>query len=48
MEGEIQIIKLERKEELPKKHRKYILIWPGRLPLIKKLGMNYFLLAQKK
>jgi len=32
----------------PVRFRKYILIWPGRLPLIKKLGMNYFILAQKK
>jgi len=32
----------------PVRFRKYILIWPGRLLLIKKLGMNYFILAQKK
>jgi 2-polyprenyl-3-methyl-5-hydroxy-6-metoxy-1,4-benzoquinol methylase len=32
----------------PVRFRKYILIWPGKLPLIKKLGMNYFILAQKK
>lgn len=32
----------------PVRFSRYILIWPGRLPLIKKLGMNYFILAQKK
>ncbi|MBM3205390.1 class I SAM-dependent methyltransferase [Candidatus Shapirobacteria bacterium] len=32
----------------PVRFSKYILIWPGRLPLIKKLGMNYFILAQKE
>jgi len=32
----------------PVRFSKYILIWPGRLPLLKKLGMNYFILAQKK
>lgn len=32
----------------PVRFRKYILIWPGRLLLIKKLGMNYFILTQKK
>ena len=32
----------------PVRFSKYILIWPGRLPFLKKLGMNYFILAQKK
>lgn len=32
----------------PVRFSKYILIWPGRLPFLKKIGMNYFVLAQKK
>ena len=36
---------------LPKKFlrfRKYFLFWPGKIPIIKKFGMNYYILAQKK
>lgn len=32
---------------MPARIRNYILLWPGRLPLFKKLGMNYYILAQK-
>lgn len=33
---------------VPTRFRKFILLWPGKLPLFKRLGMNYFILAQKK
>lgn len=31
----------------PVRFSKYILMWPGRIPLIKKLGMNYFILSKR-
>lgn len=33
---------------MPFRFRKYILLWPGKLPIIKKFGMNYFILSQKE
>ena len=33
---------------VPARLRKFILLWPGKLPLFKRLGMNYFILSQKK
>jgi ubiquinone/menaquinone biosynthesis C-methylase UbiE len=33
---------------VPVRLRKYILLWPGKLPFINKLGMNYFILSKKK
>lgn len=33
---------------VPFRIRKYILLWPGKLPFLKYLGINYYLLGQKK
>jgi len=33
---------------IPVRLRKYIILWPGKLPLINRLGMNYFILSKKK